>query len=247
MAEPQVQIEQKSFLHSLIPAVALVLLMWLVKVTELIGGWSFHELGIFPKKASGLAGVALSPLIHGDFSHLLSNSLPILVLCTTLFYFYRELAPRVLLLSWLITGFWVWSMARPSWHIGASGLVYSLAGFLFFSGMMRRHPRLMAISLLVAFLYGGMVWGVLPVKQGVSWESHLMGLLSGVLLAAFYREEGPQRKKYSWELEEEKPEVDEVTADNPIVPDDSITQDHTGDVPVKLVFQIKAKEKPGED
>lgn len=129
--------------------------------------------------------------------------MPLLVLGTALFYFYKDVAFRVIVFSILITGFWVWVIARPSYHIGASGIIYSLAGFLFTSGIIRKHPRLMAISMLVVFIYGGMVWGVFPVEERVSWESHLMGLACGVLLAYFFRAHGPQRKKYSWELEEE--------------------------------------------
>jgi membrane associated rhomboid family serine protease len=120
-----------------------------------------------------------------------------------MFYFYRDVALRVIIFSVLITGFWVWVMARPSYHIGASGIIYSLAGFLFTSGIIRKHPRLMAISMLVVFIYGGMVWGVFPIEERISWESHFMGLICGVLLAFFFRAHGPQRKKYSWDLEEE--------------------------------------------
>ncbi len=172
-------------------------------------GLSLAEFGIYPQTTSGLKGIFLSPLIHGSFSHLASNSLPLLVLGTALMYFYREVAAPVFLWGLLITGFWVWLMGRPSYHIGASGIIYCLAAFLLVSGIIRRHPRLMALSLLVAFLYGGLIWGVFPVREHISWEGHLMGMLSGALLAWFYREHGPQRPLYSWELEEEEEEEEE--------------------------------------
>lgn len=166
----------------------------------------FYSFGIFPQTASGLKGIIFSPFIHGSFSHLISNSLPLLVLGSALFYFYREVAPKVFILGLLITGLWVWIIARPSFHIGASGVLYSIAAFLFVSGIIRRHPRLMALSILLAFLYGGMVWGIFPIREHVSWESHFMGMLSGLLLALFFKGHGPQRPLYSWELEEEEEE-----------------------------------------
>jgi membrane associated rhomboid family serine protease len=136
-----------------------------------------------------------------------------------LFYFYRVIAWPVLLYSWFLTGFWVWLFAREdSIHIGASGVIYSLAVFLFLSGIIRRESRLMAITLLTAFLYGGMVWGVFPQffpKQPISWESHLMGILAGVILAIYYRKSGPQRKVYDWEEEEGDDIADEPEDDTP--------------------------------
>lgn len=180
--------------------------LWLIKVVELWLGLSFHSLGIWPQSLSGLKGIVLAPFIHGSLSHLASNSIPLLVLGVALFYFYREIAWKVVVWGAIITGLWVWVFARPSYHIGASGLIYSLLGFLFVSGILRRYHRLMALSLLVAFLYGSLIWGIFPIKEQMSWESHLMGLLAGALLAVFFRDHGPQRPKYSWEMEEDQEE-----------------------------------------
>ncbi len=102
-----------------------------------------------------------------------------------------------------ISGFFLWIIGRPSYHIGASGLVYALASFLFLSGLIKKNPRLAAVSLIITFLYGSMIWGVFPLKIDVSWEGHLCGLISGILVALFYKNHGPKRKKYDWELEEE--------------------------------------------
>ncbi len=189
--------------------------MWLVKAVEIFFDLELYQYGIFPQDIKGLRGIIFSPFIHGSFSHLISNSIPLLVLGVALYYFYRDVAHKVFFLALIITGLWVWIVARPSFHIGASGILYSLAAFLFTSGVIRRHPRLMALSLLVAFLYGGMVWGVFPIKEGVSWESHLMGMISGVLLAFHFRRHGPQRKKYSWELEEEAEEEEDDEENHP--------------------------------
>jgi membrane associated rhomboid family serine protease len=198
--------EKHRFIRSLLFPLVFVVIIWLVKAAEMAFNLEFYTWGLFPQTVRGLRGIFLSPFIHGDFSHLISNTFPILLLGSALFYFYRDVAFRVLILSLMITGVWVWVVGRPSFHIGASGIIYSLAAFLFVSGVIRRHPRLMALSLLVVFLYGGMVWGVFPVQERVSWESHLMGLLSGILLAIYFRAHGPQRKKYSWELEGEPDE-----------------------------------------
>jgi membrane associated rhomboid family serine protease len=180
----------------------LIALFWAVRIFENVSGISFAMLGILPLQPQGLYGIICAPLLHADYSHVLANSVPFFVLGSALFFFYREIAFRVLLLSWLLTGIWVWCFARGgSYHIGASGLVYALASFHFFSGLIRREPRLMAFTLLVVFLYGSMVWGVFPdffPTQNISWESHLMGLVAGLVLALYYRNSGPQRPKYEW-------------------------------------------------
>ena len=196
------QDEKHRFINSLLYPTIFLVIIWLVKIIEVIFKSDFYVYGIFPLTAGGLKGILFSPFIHGDFSHLISNSMPLLVLGSALFYFYRPVAFRFLAFSLFITGFWVWVVARPSYHIGASGIIYSLAAFLFTSGVIRKHPRLMAISLLVVFIYGGMVWGVFPIKERVSWESHLMGMTCGVFLAFFFKKHGPKRKLYSWDYEE---------------------------------------------
>lgn len=163
-------------------------------------------LGIMPLKVSGLVGILTAPLIHENYSHLAANSIPLLVLGISLFFFYNEIAYKVFFLIYIITNIWVWSFARDAYHIGASGVVYGLAAFLFVSGFLRRHSQLKAISFLVVFFYGGIVWGVFPhffPDKNISWESHLSGIISGVILAWFFRSEGPQRPIYDWENEED--------------------------------------------
>ncbi|MBL0340624.1 MAG: rhomboid family intramembrane serine protease [Bacteroidetes bacterium] len=198
-------------LKSFIPGFILVSVLWGVKLLEMQSGFLLTEYGVFPRTVSGLKGVITSPFIHGDFKHLISNSLPMLVLVAGVVYFYKSLALRVFLGVYILGGFWLWLGGRESYHIGASGLVYGLTSFLFFSGMFRRDVRLMALSMLVVFLYGGMIWGIFPLFTGVSWEAHLFGGLAGFLFAFFYRKEGPQRKVYEWEEEAEE-EVDEENA-----------------------------------
>jgi len=159
--------------------------------------------GVYPRETDGIYGIFSSVLIHGSWEHLFNNALPLLVLGTALFHFYKNLAPRVWLYSIIYTGILLWLGGRPSFHIGASGLVYALASFLFFSGFIRKHRNLMALSMCVVFLYGGMVWGIFPSEEHISWEAHLFGAINGLFWALYYKDEGPQRKKYSWELEDE--------------------------------------------
>jgi membrane associated rhomboid family serine protease len=196
----------KKLLLSLIIPGIFVFLMWLVKIIEVLFEIDLSFLGIYPLKARGLPGIIFSPFIHSDLKHLFNNSLPLFLLSVALFYFYSEVALKVSLWTYLLTGTLVWIGGREAWHIGASGLVYGLASFLFFSGIIRKYYRLVALSLLVVFLYGEMVWGIFPgIYKNVSWESHMLGFFSGIVLAVWYRKEGPQMPVYEW-LEEEEEE-----------------------------------------
>ena len=147
------------------------------------------------------------PLIHSkhEIEHIVNNSFPIAVLLSALIYYYRAVALRVFMLSWLMTGIGVWLFATNSfsYHIGMSGVIYAMAGFLFTSGVIRKYLPLQGISLFVVFVYGSMIWGIFPIEPHISWEGHLAGLLSGVFLAIVYRKQGPQRPKYFYELEKE--------------------------------------------
>jgi len=201
--------EKKRFLYSLVFPILFLLVIWIIKISEILLGLDFAFLGIFPLKAKGLIGIITAPLIHSDIEHLIANSVPIAILGTGLFYFYNKVAYKVFLLSYFIANIWIWLGARQAFHIGASGLVYSFASFLFFSGVFQKNIKLMAISLLVVFLYGSMIWGVLPIQPHISWESHLMGAVAGLVLSVYYKDQGPKRKTYSWDLEEELDDKDE--------------------------------------
>jgi membrane associated rhomboid family serine protease len=198
---------KKLLLSMLIPGI-FVFLMWLVKIIEVLFDLDFSGLGIYPMSARGLPGILFSPFIHAGFGHLFNNSLPLFLLGTALFYFYSEIAIKVSLWTYFLTGLFVWIAGRDAWHIGASGLVYGLASFLFFSGIIRKYYRLVALSLLIVFLYGSMVWGLFPgVYKNVSWESHMLGFISGILLAIWYRREGPQEPVPEWLDEDEEDET----------------------------------------
>lgn len=189
-------------MHSLLFPSFFLILIWLVKITEVALDMDFSGYGIFPFRLRGITGIITGPLIHADFKHLFDNSLPLFFLSIAIFYFYRVVAYRVFFLTFLLTGVWVWFGGRTASHIGSSGLVYGFASFLFFSGVIRNNLNLLAISLLVVFLYGGLVWGIFPYDYRISWESHLGGGLSGLALAFYYRKYGPPTVRYEWEDEE---------------------------------------------
>ncbi|MCK4676643.1 MAG: rhomboid family intramembrane serine protease [Bacteroidales bacterium] len=202
-------LEKRKFIHSLVFPAIFLLLLWLIKLSEIVFSVDLAFLGIYPLKARGLTGILFSPLLHGDIPHLATNSAPLLVLGVMLFYFYRKIAYNVFFLIYLLGGLWVWFGAREAFHIGASGLIYGLASFLFFSGWIRKDVRLSALSLVVVFVYGSMVWGIFPnfnPKPDISWESHLYGFISGLILAFYFKKFGPQPKRYTWEEEEEEDE-----------------------------------------
>ena len=199
--------ERRQLVTSFLIPFLFVLLLWLVKGAEEFFHTSFAEYGLWPLRAKGLIGIVTCPFLHADWAHLFANSIPLLVLGGLLFYFYRSTSWQIITLIWLVTGLWVWVFSRTEGvHIGASGLVYGIASFLFFSGIIRRDPTTMVVTLLVTFLYGGMIWGIFPElfpKERISWESHLMGLLCGLILAWFYKDAGPPKKTYKWEEDDD--------------------------------------------
>lgn len=189
--------------------VLFVLLLWIVFWIESRFGINLNKFGINPREVEGLRGVIFSPFIHGGLKHLFNNSVPLLVLTAALFYFYRNIRWRVLGYGLLLTGLATWAIGRPSFHIGASGVVYMLAAFLFFKGIFSKHYQLTALALAVVFVYGGMLWYVFPGKPGISWEGHLSGFIIGLGFAFYFKGNHPVvHKKYEWEKESYNPEND---------------------------------------
>jgi membrane associated rhomboid family serine protease len=180
-----------------------LIIIWSVKIFEIVFDYDFTEYGVLPRKFNGLKGILFSPLIHSDVNHLLSNSLPVIILCLLIFNFYSQIAKKILIYLYFISGLWLWCIGRESFHIGASGLIYAMASFLFFSGILRKNSQLSAVALLVIFIYGGLFWGLFPIHKNVSWEGHLTGFIAGILVSFICRKEGPKRKKYNWEIEED--------------------------------------------
>ncbi len=200
--------ERKKFLGSLVIPLIIVAMMWVVKTIEWSFGIYLGRFGITPHTVKGLIGIFTLPFLHGNWEHLLSNTIPIIVLGTALYYCYPSLANRVMLITYLGSGLLTWCIGDPSTtHIGASALVYGLNLFLITSGFIRGNRMLIVISLIMVFLYGSFIWGMIPslaIPQNISWEGHLSGALIGILLAIFLRKEGPQKEVYHWEEDDEE-------------------------------------------
>ena len=196
--ENQLKFNQSIFI---IPAL-LVVIIWFIYWIEIKFGLNFNKFGVYPRTFKGLRGVFLTHFIHSNTTHLFNNSIPLFVLLSSLFYFYKDLAYKVLLFGGFFTGFLTWGIARESYHIGASGVVYLLFSFVFFSGLIRKYFRLVALSLIIIFLYGSMIWYVLPIKEGMSWEGHLSGFLVGLIFAILYRKKGMVKEAYQFSTTE---------------------------------------------
>ena len=204
---------------SFVIAVFLIILIWSIKLFEEYTHIDLSVYGVYPRSVSGLKGVLFSPLIHSDFSHLISNSTTLFILTFSLFYLYTKSAVRVFFIIYILHGVFVWIFARESYHIGASGLIYGYVGFLFFIGLFRKDSRSIAISLLVIFLYGGLVWGILPTDPHISFEAHLAGGIIGSLCSIFFRKTDPLPEKYEWDYYDDD-EEDDSSFEDDINPDD---------------------------
>ncbi len=201
--------------YAVLGAAGLVAGIWLAWLGAWLLGWDLDDLGIRPRDAHGLIGILTAPFVHASFAHLMSNTLPLGLLAALTLYAYPRATRLALPCIWLVSGLGVWLWARPSVHVGISGITHGLMFFLFVMGLLRRDRLGVAIALLVFFLYGGMVLTVLPREPEVSFEYHLFGALAGLAsaLAAFRLDPLPPRKRYSWE-EEEQEENAQASADS---------------------------------
>lgn len=194
-------------LEAIIYPLLILAIMWAVFLMDRYFHLDLYKYGVKPQTTEGLKGILFMPFIHGqkDFSHIINNSVPIAIFLGTLIYFYREVAIYVTLVLWLGGGFLLWYFAANvhTYHIGMSGVIYGLFGFLLVSGFFKKYLPLQAISLFVAFMYGSMIWGILPTEERISWEGHLSGFLIGILLAFAFRKVGPVAPKYRYEIEQE--------------------------------------------
>jgi membrane associated rhomboid family serine protease len=184
--------------------------LWVVHLLSLLFNEDLSKLGLLPRNLVGLLGIFTSPLIHADFSHLISNTIPLIILGWIIFSFYPKVSYILFLFIYFVTGLLVWIFARQVFHIGASGVVYGFVSFLFFSGIFRRDNKSISLALVITFLYGGLVWGMIPGWKGISWESHLFGAITGLVAAYLFRKIDPPSKKYDWEDEPDDFDVDKL-------------------------------------
>jgi membrane associated rhomboid family serine protease len=183
------ELTRRHFLESIrFPAFA-VLALWIVHTYQVLAEWDPGDYGVISRRMYGLSGILTGPMVHGSWEHLASNSVPLFVLTVICLYFYKKVAMRAFWIIYLLTGFAVWLLARQVSHIGASGVVYGLLAFVFWNGIFRRSIRSIILALLVMLLYSGMFMGVLPDQEGVSWESHLLGSMMGILTSFWFKGE----------------------------------------------------------
>lgn len=161
-----------------------VAIMWILEIVDLVVfQGALNAYGILPRHLIGLRGILFAPFLHGNFAHLIANTIPFLTLGW--FVMLQETSDFfvVTAITMLVSGLGVWLLGSPGLHIGASGVIFGYLGFLLLRGYFERNIPSILLSLIVGFLYGGTIWGVLPIQQGVSWEGHLFGFIGGILAA----------------------------------------------------------------
>ena len=179
--------KESDIIKKLVLPICIVALMWLVKIIEVAQNYKYTRWGIFPRDLDGAIGILTAPFIHSDWQHLMSNSLPLFMLTSMLMVFYKRVAIPSFIIITVLTGFTVWLFARESYHVGASGVVYGLVAFLAWTGIFRRNLKSIILALVVLVMYSGYFHGIVPNKEGVSWESHLFGGLVGIFTAFLFK------------------------------------------------------------
>lgn len=195
------------FQKSIVLPLQFIAVMWIVQIIQEFFHLQLGQFGLLPRDLHGVLGIFTAPFIHGSWSHLISNSIPLFVLGAMMLFFYPKTATKAIFWIYILTGVSMWLFARHVYHIGASGVVYGMVTFIFWTGVFRRNIKAIALGLIVAFYYGSLIWGILPGQEGISWEGHLLGALAGIFVAYWFKkniEQDEQPKKYSWELEGEK-------------------------------------------
>lgn len=228
--------------------ITFVMLIWVIFWFEVRFNYSFNNYGVYPRTFEGLRGILFSPFIHSDIEHLYHNSIPLFVLSSALFYFYRNISWKVLGYGILLSGFLTWCIGRTSFHIGASGLIYVLMSFILFKGIFAKHYRLIALSLLVVFLYGSMIWYVFPIKENMSWEGHLSGLIVGIIFALYFRRSIAKPRRFAWEEEDYNEDNDPFLKHfdengNFIENIEEVEEEETTQSQININYQFKRKDE----
>ena len=199
-----------SLRRAAITAIITVTALCLIELFDRVLQLELYRFGVYPRSLSDLPNILSAPLIHGSWNHVLSNSFPLIILLTALLYAYPRSAIPSLALIYIGSGICVWLFARESYHYGASGLTHGMMFYIFTSGILRRDRRSIALSMIVFFLYGGMIWSIFPQEPGISYESHFFGAAAGVIAAFAFsrRDPAPRKKHYDWEDEDAADDTD---------------------------------------
>jgi len=221
-------LEERPYIFNPLLSILVLTLIWSVYCFEYFSGYNFNYLGIEPRTIIGIRGLFFAPILHGSVKHLFNNSIALFVLINALFYFYKDIAMRVFLLTLFISGIGTWLFGRSSIHIGASGLVYGLFGFIIFSGFLRKNYRLLSLALALVFWYGGLFWYLFPIERQISWEGHSSGFICGIVLAYFFRNKGPSNDVYVFEKTEFDDYFDKDGNLKTSLPDGFIEEGSTG-------------------
>jgi membrane associated rhomboid family serine protease len=163
--------------------------MWIVFLYEIKYGFNFNQYSIYPRRIESLFGILASPFLHSDVSHITNNTLSFFVLMLLLRFFYSKVYFQVFIIGLLLSGIFTWLFARPAYHLGMSGVIYVLASFIISKSFFSKQYNLIALSFVVIFIYGSMIWYVFPIDKSISWEGHLSGLITGILLSFCYKNE----------------------------------------------------------
>ena len=201
---------KKSFKFQITLATLIMSTTWLVFIANLLFSLNWNQYGVHPKSIDGLLGILTFPFLHGSWEHLLSNTFPGIILLTGLFIFHPKTSLKSLPIMYLLSGGLLWFMGQTgSNHIGASGLVYALAFYLFTTGLRRGDRNSMALAFFIILWYGSMIWGIFPfsVEPGTSWEGHLAGAITGVLIGFLVYDYVPPTPKLFLKEEDEEDDV----------------------------------------
>jgi membrane associated rhomboid family serine protease len=239
-------------LQSLIDAVVVSALMlslvWGVFLIDEFMNYGWKAYGLRPRSLEGLLGIITMFFLHGSWDHIVHNTMGFFVLNTLLFYIYRRVAIPVFLAVFFLTPLMVWLFARANNHIGASGVIYGLFGFLFIVGFLSEHPIHRRATLVVTMFYGSLIWWLFPIKPEISWEGHLSGFIVGLACVLWQRDNLPKRAKYGFELEPELP-------DDPngfwVLPENRTTtvpvQQSTEETTVTIKYHLSKDQLPKSD
>ncbi|MFM7814846.1 MAG: rhomboid family intramembrane serine protease [Flavobacteriales bacterium] len=219
--------DRQNIKDALIWTLLLLACMWLPYMLEALHFTDFKDMGLHPREWRGLLGVLTMHFLHGDLDHILHNTMAIAVFNTLLFYFYRSICLPIVGWIFLVAPLLLWIMGREGNHIGASLLIYGQFSFLALSGMLRRNPILMRVSLVVVLYYGSLIWYLFPIDQHISWEGHAAGFIVGAALAVLYRNQGPQRRVYQYEVDPELPDDENAYWKIPNTSEESSSQRET--------------------